>query len=488
MKWTRIGGMAAVAAALALVLALSLGLWGSWTASAQDTFIVNSDAGAGDPSPCDAPDFPSVSDIETVIDDASVADGDTLVLCPGIYMAGAGGTVEVTKKLTIQGQESVGRDQIVIQVSVAGTDGLAIYASGVTIRHLSVGGPMVFSGEDGISVNAADVTIEDVEIAGWSAGIDVSYTNDVTILDSHFGWNEPDGIALDHANNVRIARNAIDGASPFAIRIDTADMAVVEDNAMAGSIPTGSLLVVNGRSNVKVLRNTFTTRVGGTEGNEGISLDLPAEALVIIGGSDANANTFDGDLASGMWAKYYIRLDCTSEATVDATHNYWKGSPVVSRGVSGVIFNDEDDDPANPGADCPGNDDGAVVFHPTSSGPAPTPTPSPTPTATATPTPTPTATPTATPGATRTIDLSPPGWHSLVWSGADATDPGTALACIAGKYSIAYAWEGPTVGFKRHVEGCAVPGICNMSPLNKYAAMLVSISAAGASCEMPVAP
>jgi hypothetical protein len=181
-------------------------------------------------------------------------------------------------------------------------------------------------------------------------------------------------------------------------------------------------------------------------------------------------------------------LACTSEATVNATHNYWKGTPTISRGVSGVIFNDEDDDPFNPGADCPGNDDGAVVFHPTASGPAPTPTPSPTPTATGTPTPTPTATATATPpGATRTINLSPPGWHSLVWSGANATDPGTALACIAGKYNIAYAWEGPTAGFKRHVEGCAIPGICNMSPLNKYSAMLVSITAA-ATCQMPVAP
>ena len=136
---------------------------------------------------------------------------------------------------------------------------------------------------------------------------------------------------------------------------------------------------------------------------------------------------------------------------------------MISRGVSGVIFNDEDDDPANPGADCAGDDDGrgrlpphgqrarthadalAHAFghrhaHATA-----------------------TATATATPGATRTIDLSPPGWHDLAWSGADATEPGTALACIAGKYSIAYAWEGPTAGFKRHVEGCAVPGICNMA-------------------------
>ena len=66
------------------------------------------------------------------------------------------------------------------------------------------------------------------------------------------------------------------------------------------------------------------------------------------------------------------------------------------------------------------------------------------------------------------IDLSPSGWHDLAWSGADATDPGTALACIAGDYDIAYAWEGPTTFYKRYVEGCAIPGICNMAALNKY--------------------
>ena len=35
------------------------------------------------------------------------------------------------------------------------------------------------------------------------------------------------------------------------------------------------------------------------------------------------------------------------------------------------------------------------------------------------------------------------------------------------------------------MEGCAIPGICNMAALNKYDTMLVNISAAGASCVMP---
>jgi hypothetical protein len=53
---------------------------------------------------------------------------------------------------------------------------------------------------------------------------------------------------------------------------------------------------------------------------------------------------------------------------------------------------------------------------------------------------------------------------------------------------FAYAWEGPAPGFKRHVEGCAVPGSCNMAALEKYDTLLVNISAADTSSEMPVAP
>ena len=130
------------------------------------------------------------------------------------------------------------------------------------------------------------------------------------------------------------------------------------------------------------------------------------------------------------------------------------------------------------------------MFHPWATGPAPTPTPSPTPTATGTPTPTATGTPTPRrrPAPPAPSTSAPQGWHDLAWSGADATDPGTALACIAGKYSIAYAWEGPTARYKRYVEGCAIPGICNMAALNKYDTLLRHITAAGVTCVMPVAP
>jgi subtilisin family serine protease len=114
------------------------------------------------------------------------------------------------------------------------------------------------------------------------------------------------------------------------------------------------------------------------------------------------------------------------------------------------------------------------------------PSPTPTPTRTPTATPTRTATPSPTSGTTRTINLSPAGWHDLVWSGLDGTDPGTALACISGEYSIAYAWEGPTTGFKRYVENCAIPGICNMGPLKRYDSMLVLTSGDG-TCQMPAA-
>jgi hypothetical protein len=473
--------MALLVAALVIGLALSLGLWGHWTAGAQgNTFIIND----VDPpeTECGTPDY-TTTDINSVIALATVHDNDTLVLCEGTYQGG----ITVGKKVTLEGQASVDRADIVIQVSAAGTDGLTIGTTGVSLRHLKLDGPT--ASDTGI-LGAQDATISDVEVTDWGTGIDVFWLNNVVIRDSHIHGNEPYGIALDHANNVRIARNTIVNNAASEVRVDTSDQVVVEDNSFSRNIPIGFQLTINGRSHVQVMRNTFTTHVSGTESDQGIRLEIPAEALVIIGGSDADANTFDGNLEANppVGFGYYIYLTCSSEATVDATHNYWKGSPVTSRGVSGVIFNDEDDDPANPGADCPANDDGAVVFHPTSSGPAPTPTPTPSPTGTPTATATATPTPTATPGATRTIDLSPQGWHNLGWSGPDATDPATALACISGDYSIAYAWEGPTVGFRRHVEGCAIEGICNMGALDKYDSVLVNITAADVSCTMPVAP
>jgi len=230
---------------------------------------------------------------------------------------------------------------------------------------------------------------------------------------------------------------------------------------------------------VSIVRNQIDTTASTSDG---IYMgNLPAEALVEIGGSAAMANTFTGPFGT---PDFYVKLHCSAQNTVDATYNWWGSTARVD--IANRIFNDEDD----AATECTAPDDvnGAVVFHPWATGPAPTPTPSATPTPTATPTATGTPTPTATPGATRTIDLSPAGWHDLSWSGADATDPGTALTCIAGDYSIAYAWEGPTAGFKRYVEGCAIPGICNMAALNKYDTLLVSISVAGASCVMPVAP
>ena len=79
MRWTRVRGMALLVVALVIGLALSVGLWGHWTASAQDTFLVNDDTTPADGG-CDTPDF-ETEDIEDAIDSGLVADGDTLVIC-----------------------------------------------------------------------------------------------------------------------------------------------------------------------------------------------------------------------------------------------------------------------------------------------------------------------------------------------------------------------------------------------------------------------
>jgi len=136
------------------------------------------------------------------------------------------------------------------------------------------------------------------------------------------------------------------------------------------------------------------------------------------------------------------------------------------------------------GVNCPG-----ATSTPTPTPTAtPTGTPTATPTATPTVTPTPTPTPTGTPATTRTLNLSPAGWHNFVWTGASATDPATALACIAGRYNIAYEWVDSLQTFERYVQGCQPAELCNMDPLTKYDPLLVLITAAGVTCQMQVAP
>jgi parallel beta-helix repeat protein len=473
MRRTRIDGTAGLLAALAIGLALSLGLWGHWTASAQDTFIVNDDTSPTDGG-CGAPDF-ETEDIQDAIDSGLVADGDTLVICPGTYTRAAVAAVEVDKQLTIEGLTSADREDMVVQGH--GLGGFRVSVDAVTIRHLKLVASV--ADVDGITLvaSADNNTIQDVEVTAWADGIVLEDTEGNIVETSSIHDNAGHGLYLNSGARNVVRNNEIKDNNSYGFEFADEDELLIEGNNLSGNAD-GQIEVV-GNNQARIHRNQIDT-TGST--SNGVSLwAVPAEAFVQIGGSAENANTFSGPFGG---SSYYVELHCNGENTVDATYNWWGSTVRVD--IANRIFNDEDD----MSVECAAPDDvkGAVVFHPWVAGPAPTPTPSPTPTATATATATGTPTPTATPGAARTIDLSPPGWHDLAWSGAGATDPGTALACIAGKYSIAYAWEGPTVGFKRHVEGCAIPGICNMSPLNKYDAMLVNISAAGASCEMPIAP
>jgi parallel beta-helix repeat protein len=466
MRWTRIAVMAIVLAVLAIGLALSLGL-GSWTASAEDTFIVNDDTSPADEG-CDTPDF-ETEDIQDAIDSGLVADGDTLVICEGTY--NPPDAIEVTKSLTIEGRAAANRDDIVVQ-GVAGEDGFVILVDGITIRHLKLVGA---ASGDGILVGADNNTIRDMEITSWIDGVEIQGAEGDIVETSNIHTNASRGVDAKNGGNNTVRDNEITD-NDWGVCLDSEDGDLVEGNTLSGN--TREQIRLTSKVNARIVRNNIATSSDGI-----FFKDMSAESLVIIGGSPENANTFSGPFGA---PDYYVNLSCASENTVDATYNWWGSTTRVD--IANRIFNDEDD----AGVECAAPDDvkGAVVFHPWATGPAPTPTPTATPTETGTPTATATATPTptATPGATRTIDLSPQGWHDLAWSGADATDPGTALACISGDYSIAYAWEGPTAGFKRYVEGCAIPGICNMAALNKYDTLLVNISAAGVSCEMPVAP
>ena len=285
MRWMRIGRTAAFLAALAVALGLSLGLWGNWTASAQDTFIVNQDTGTGDPAPCDAPDFPSVSDIETVIDDTDVEDGDKLVLCPGTYTAGAGGTVEVDKELTIEGLAAADRDDIVVQGSDA--DGFLISVDGATLRHLK----LVSAGsDDGIWIEAGvnNNTIQDMEVTDWEDGVIIDHAEGNVVESSKIHSNNEDGVSLIGGANNTVRNNEITG-NQLGARISTEDGDLVDGNTVSGN--WDEQLRLSGKMNVRVVRNIITAvtdsdgiRVAGT----------PAESLIVIGGSPDKANTLPG--------------------------------------------------------------------------------------------------------------------------------------------------------------------------------------------------
>jgi len=366
MKWLR-SRTAVVAVVMAVAaLTFALGAWQGWLAQAAGTTYIVNDV-APPEAGCGTPNFTDTN-LNNVIAASQVHDGDTLVLCEGTYAGG----VTVNKKVTIKGQDGVDRDKIIIQVAAAGTDGMTVGADDVTISHLKLDGPA--AADKGITVTGRNATISDVEVTDWDIGILASSAIDTVVQDSNIHGNGTDGIQLDHASGSRIIHNSIVDNLGNQISINTADLTIVQDNTMSGSATTKYQVYIKGRSHIQVLRNAIATRVTGAASNGGIEMDvLPAEALVIIGGSDANANTFDGDLATGAGIQYYIKLACGSEDTVNATHNYWKGPPAISSGVTGVIFNDEDD----PGTDCPGDSKGAVVFHPVAPGPAPAPPPPP---------------------------------------------------------------------------------------------------------------
>jgi hypothetical protein len=86
----------------------------------------------------------------------------------------------------------------------------------------------------------------------------------------------------------------------------------------------------------------------------------------------------------------------------------------------------------------------------------------------------------------RDLDLSPAGWNSFVWTRPSATDPATALDCIADDYAIAYRLQQDQT-YQRYVPGRA--DLSNMAAIDRYDSLLVLITESGAQClDMPVDP
>jgi hypothetical protein len=398
------------------------------------------------------------------------------MICEGTYSPPD--AIEVTKSLTIEGRAAASRSDIVVQGS-SESHGFAVQADDVKITHMKLvgpgttGPPEVIIPDHGIHLESLgpatydDAKFSDLEITNWDWGVYVIQSNESDVGPGNYIHGNSSGVRIEGGflggRRDRVLDNVIGPNDAQGITLGQTDETYVERNTLAGNYSQ----ITWGASTVFIWNNEIEAT-----SSYGLRTDwAPADNLAQIGGSPEHANNFIGDPWPGFF--YYIYLECDAEATLDASYNYWNGINSAA-GISATVFNDEYDDPLNANADCPRGDRSAVVVHPWLS-------------AMWTPTPIPTASPTRT-ATQRTVDLSPPGWHDLAWSGADSTDPAIALACISGKYSIAYGWEGPDAGFTRHVEGCPVPGICNMAPLNEFDSLFVAITAEGVTCDMLVGP
>jgi parallel beta-helix repeat protein len=480
MRWIRSGRALVAVVALVAAVALSLGLWSSWPAQAQDTWIINDNT---DPTEdgCDAADF---DDIQAAIDSGLVEDDDTLVVCEGIYDGG----IEVDKKLTIEGREGADVSEVIVEVTAGTASGITLQADGAVVRNLFLEGPGPGGPDvgDGVLVEADHCTVSGVEARHWTRGVSANGSEGTLVEESKL-YENVYGLVVANGSSNEVRQNEVTDNTDGGMIIGGEDQTLVEENLISENddvqVLTGDYwLSLGSPAHIQFARNDIETKADA----DGIDVRaLHADSFIQIGGSPARGNNFSGphDEAAGQ---YYVEMPCYSENTVDATYNWW-GSTDRSD-ITRRIFNDADD-PARGFTECSEFADqyrGAVVFDPWAEEvwtPTTTPTPTPSPTATPTATPSPTATPVT--GA-RDFDLQL-GWNNFVWTGADTTAPDTALSCIAGDYAIAYRFVATDQTFQRYVPGN--PVLSNMTDLEQYDSLNVLVTASGVQClGMPVEP
>ncbi len=462
MKWLH--SRTAVVALVAVVAALTicLGAWQGWLAEAQTVRWVNDADDAGEPTECSM--TTAYANISAAL--GASADGDIIRLCEGTYA----GNITVGVEVTIEGRAEAARADVVIEETAA-NNGLIIGADNVTISHLTLDGPGSNTGIAMPPPGYDGLTVSDVEATEWDDAIKTDTAQNMVIEDSNLHDNVADGVELNNGSGNVLRDNEIADNGGVGIDVDAEDELLVDRNTLSGNVD--DQIEIFGAVNMRILRNDIVNIAG----SDGIVVEgVPAEAFIQIGGSADNANSFSGPFAA---PNSYVELACVAENTVDATYNYWGGAGLSRSDIATRIFNDEDD----AGVECPLPHDGAVVFHPWATEPAPTPSPSPTPT----PSPTPSPTVSPTPSATRTFDL-PIGWNNFVWTGADGTAAETVFSCIAGppaQFAIAYALDAGS--WLRYVPDD--PDITTLTTVDQYDSLLVLITASGVQCaDMPIEP
>jgi hypothetical protein len=260
---------------------------GAPAAAAADDFTVNDDNSGNGPAgaTCPTPDFTNPNALQTAINDAGVADGDTLLVCSGTYNDGSTGpAANVTKELILRGAQ-------------AGIDARtrSVPAANESVVNDTNGGINIAGGVD-------DVTVDGFTVQGVAgdagiktpgdAGDQRIVNNKVTLNTFGLFLNNQAGLQSVVRHNLFDNNNVAGSAAGNGIYGDAGtDDVLVDANRFNDHENAGLLLTSTGsvtNDDVFITRNQFVNDNGNDLLNENRILLLNSTGVLIEGNTLTN--------------------------------------------------------------------------------------------------------------------------------------------------------------------------------------------------------